>query len=105
MYDYEFFAKVNKIYTNPKYILRATVKGKKPLSKSLSSLTLLLLVVWNWAMQPFCKFFSKDLYYRGLFMDKLASQGVNTTKVRARYSLHNSKFKKASLNNESLFNF
>lgn len=38
-------------------------------------------------------------------MDKLASQGENTTKVRARYSLRNSKFKKASLNNESLFNF
>lgn len=27
------------------------------------------------ARQPFCDFFSKDLYYRGLFMDKLASQG------------------------------
>lgn len=38
-------------------------------------------------------------------MDKLASKGENTTKVRARYSLRNSKFKKASLNNESLFNF
>lgn len=104
MCDHEFFAKVKKLYINPKYIKELLLRGKSPLV-SRCHLWFCGFSFFEKARQPFCDFFSKDLYYCGLFMDKLASQGENTTKVRARYSLRNSKFKKASLNNESLFNF